>query len=35
MERAINALKEAMEEKGMEYIINEGDGVYGPKLTSI
>ena len=32
-ERAINALKEAMEEKGMEYIINEGDGAfYGPKL---
>ncbi|NLY70935.1 MAG: threonine--tRNA ligase [Clostridiales bacterium] len=32
-ERAINALKAAMEEKGMEYIINEGDGAfYGPKL---
>lgn len=32
-ERATNALKEAMEKKGMDYVINEGDGAfYGPKL---
>lgn len=32
-EKATNALKEAMEEKGIEYVINEGDGAfYGPKL---
>ncbi len=32
-EVAINALKEALEEKGMEYVINEGDGAfYGPKI---
>jgi threonyl-tRNA synthetase len=32
-ERATNALKEALDEKGMEYIINEGDGAfYGPKI---
>ncbi len=32
-ERATNALKEALEEKGMEYTINEGDGAfYGPKI---
>ena len=30
---AINALKEAIEQKGLPYIINEGDGAfYGPKL---
>ncbi|NLI61435.1 MAG: threonine--tRNA ligase [Clostridiales bacterium] len=30
---AISALKEALEEKNMEYIINEGDGAfYGPKI---
>ena len=30
---ATNALKEALEEKGMDYIINEGDGAfYGPKI---
>lgn len=28
-----NALKEAMEEKGLDFVINEGDGAfYGPKL---
>ena len=32
-EQATTALKEAVEEKGMDYIINEGDGAfYGPKL---
>ncbi|NLP45950.1 MAG: threonine--tRNA ligase [Epulopiscium sp.] len=32
-ERAINSLKEALEEKGYDYIINEGDGAfYGPKI---
>lgn len=32
-EKATNALKEALEEKGMEYKINEGDGAfYGPKI---
>lgn len=32
-EKATNALREAMEEKGIEYVINEGDGAfYGPKL---
>lgn len=32
-EKATNALKESMEEKGLEYIVNEGDGAfYGPKL---
>jgi len=32
-DRATNALKAAMEEKGMNYIINEGDGAfYGPKI---
>lgn len=31
--RAINALKEALEEKGYDYILNEGDGAfYGPKI---
>lgn len=30
---ATAALREAMEEKGMEYVVNEGDGAfYGPKL---
>ncbi|MBE6037392.1 MAG: threonine--tRNA ligase [Clostridiales bacterium] len=30
---ATDALREAMEEKGMEYIVNEGDGAfYGPKI---
>src|SRR5690554_1997966 len=32
-DRAIGALKEALEEKGMDYKINEGDGAfYGPKI---
>jgi len=32
-ELATNALKEALEEKGIPYIINEGDGAfYGPKI---
>lgn len=32
-DRAINALKEAIEQKGIPYTINEGDGAfYGPKL---
>lgn len=32
-ERATNALRSAMEQKGMEYVVNEGDGAfYGPKL---
>ena len=32
-DRAINALKEVLEEKGYDYIINEGDGAfYGPKI---
>ncbi|MBN4069819.1 threonine--tRNA ligase [bacterium AH-315-G05] len=32
-ERATNALKDALEEKGISYIINEGDGAfYGPKI---
>lgn len=32
-ERATSALREAMEKKGMDYIVNEGDGAfYGPKL---
>lgn len=32
-ERATNALREAMEQRGMEYVVNEGDGAfYGPKL---
>ncbi|MFY9295851.1 MAG: threonine--tRNA ligase [Caldicoprobacterales bacterium] len=30
---AINALREALEEKNMDYVINEGDGAfYGPKI---
>lgn len=32
-EMATNGLREALEEKGMEYIVNEGDGAfYGPKI---
>lgn len=32
-ELATNGLKEALEEKGIEYVINEGDGAfYGPKI---
>lgn len=32
-DRAINALKEVLEEKGYDYVINEGDGAfYGPKI---
>lgn len=32
-ERATNALREAMEKKGKDYVVNEGDGAfYGPKL---
>lgn len=32
-ERATSALREAMEKKGMDYVVNEGDGAfYGPKL---
>ena len=32
-DKATSALREAMEEKGLEYIVNEGDGAfYGPKL---
>lgn len=32
-ERATNALREAMERRGMDYVVNEGDGAfYGPKL---
>ena len=32
-ELATNALKEALEEKGIDYIVNEGDGAfYGPKI---
>ncbi|MCD5414514.1 MAG: threonine--tRNA ligase [Clostridiales bacterium] len=32
-ERAISALREALEEKGIPYIVNEGDGAfYGPKI---
>lgn len=32
-EKATNALREAMEKKGKEYTVNEGDGAfYGPKL---
>ncbi|NLK21562.1 MAG: threonine--tRNA ligase [Epulopiscium sp.] len=32
-ERATQALKEALEEKGYDYIVNEGDGAfYGPKI---
>ena len=32
-DRAIEALKEALNEKGMPYVINEGDGAfYGPKI---
>jgi threonyl-tRNA synthetase len=32
-ELATNSLKEALEEKGIDYIINEGDGAfYGPKI---
>ncbi|MEA4923399.1 MAG: threonine--tRNA ligase [Eubacteriaceae bacterium] len=32
-DRAETALREAMEEKGLEFVINEGDGAfYGPKL---
>ena len=32
-DKATEALREAMEEEGLEYIINEGDGAfYGPKL---
>ncbi|MEG2521915.1 MAG: threonine--tRNA ligase [Anaerovoracaceae bacterium] len=32
-DKATDALREAMEEEGLEYIINEGDGAfYGPKL---
>ncbi|MEA1959705.1 MAG: threonine--tRNA ligase [Bacillota bacterium] len=30
---ATNALKQALEEKGMDYVVNEGDGAfYGPKI---
>ena len=30
---ATNALREAMEEKGLDYVVNEGDGAfYGPKI---
>ncbi|WP_058486154.1 threonine--tRNA ligase [Defluviitalea phaphyphila] len=32
-ERATNALREVLEEKGYDYIVNEGDGAfYGPKI---
>ncbi|MBZ2175937.1 threonine--tRNA ligase [Schnuerera sp. xch1] len=32
-ELAINSLKEALEEQGIDYVINEGDGAfYGPKI---
>jgi threonyl-tRNA synthetase len=32
-ELATNALREAMEEKGLDYVVNEGDGAfYGPKI---
>lgn len=32
-ERATTALREAMEKRGMDYVVNEGDGAfYGPKL---
>ena len=32
-EEATNSTKEALEEKGIDYIINEGDGAfYGPKI---
>lgn len=32
-ETATNALREALDERGMEYIVNEGDGAfYGPKI---
>ena len=32
-ERATEALRQALEEKGIEYIVNEGDGAfYGPKI---
>lgn len=32
-EKATNALKEALEERGLSYVINEGDGAfYGPKI---
>ncbi len=32
-DRATNALREAMEKRGMDYVVNEGDGAfYGPKL---
>ena len=32
-DKATSALREAMEKKGLEYIVNEGDGAfYGPKL---
>jgi threonyl-tRNA synthetase len=32
-DRATNALREALDEKGMPYKINEGDGAfYGPKI---
>lgn len=32
-EKAISALKEAVEERGMDYLVNEGEGAfYGPKL---
>jgi len=34
-ERATNALKNALEKKGIDYKINEGDGAfYGPKIDS-
>lgn len=32
-ERATNALRQALEEKGIDYVVNEGDGAfYGPKI---
>ncbi len=32
-ELATNSLREALEEKGINYIVNEGDGAfYGPKI---
>src|SRR5690554_7589190 len=32
-DRAIGALKEALEHKGIDYVVNEGDGAfYGPKI---
>lgn len=35
-ETATNALRNALEHRGLKYVINEGDGAfYGPKSTSI